>query len=288
MEENKTPVGQIGEGYRVPTIDEFVQDFEFEIAREMGMYIPTGEGKLKRVGVSHWHWAPMKVTWKCDPDELYSEKDGEYTVHSRGSFRNFFKPINEEAFIKSGMVRVKTNSKTISAWEYLKLQGLPTDMVDRSEQMAKEISEIMRTQTPQSNTDQYNQARKDYLEGKVDRPNYPLAHIRHGDDFITALGYALKALDPQPTLEVEKPFKLFSEDLLQEFLDYNPSPPPHRGPGADWNAVCEYERKRLHERIDRIFNPRPWPPQGVSDFMLKKGFEVKNEPKFITTIDPFD
>jgi hypothetical protein len=84
---------------------------------------------------------------------------------------------------------------------------------------------------------------------------------------------------PAPTIWDDLiPFK----ELLDEFRNYEP--PPYRGPGADWDAVCEYERKQIHARIDLIFHPRQ---HKISDFMRRKGMEIRFEPKYIIGIDPY-
>jgi hypothetical protein len=94
------------EGYRVPTLEEFVQDFEFEIAVDTGIYIPDKAGKLNFYPNPR-AWEPMKVYWMNDPKKIITEQCGDYTVHTTGAAKNFFMPFDVAVMIERKLVRVK-------------------------------------------------------------------------------------------------------------------------------------------------------------------------------------
>lgn len=101
------------EEYRTPSIEEFVQGFEFEKihTETWGFFIldmsnnsseTIGETKTKK------SWIPMKVWWKTNPKERIIEKDEEgNTWDYSGELVNFFKPFDEQDMIDKKLVRVK-------------------------------------------------------------------------------------------------------------------------------------------------------------------------------------
>jgi hypothetical protein len=109
------------EGYRIPTIDEFVQDFEFErkIRRGGGSWFGfninmSKEEVEKQLLVNRQpifdEWIPMKVWWKPRTlEEATITTKDESTGEIWTSIINpeFDKPINEEKMISEGKIRVK-------------------------------------------------------------------------------------------------------------------------------------------------------------------------------------
>ena len=100
----------VGEGYRVPTIDEFVQGFEFEVCKEMKLiHLGMTQKQINSIPYSKV-WTPMKVNWKYDPKILITRTlDNGMKVTTTGSFENFFKPFDEQLMIDQKLVRVKIN-----------------------------------------------------------------------------------------------------------------------------------------------------------------------------------
>lgn len=100
----------IGDGYRIPALEEFVQGFEFEVVdwtQPTGMFIPQGKGEAIQTHSFPKQWKPMKVTWMHDPNADVVIQTGEYTIHAKGSFVNFSKPFDVESWLTQGLIRVK-------------------------------------------------------------------------------------------------------------------------------------------------------------------------------------
>jgi hypothetical protein len=94
--------------YRIPELKEFVQGFKFERAvdYEFGILGQLNPFKKKRI------WIKCEVWWKLKPDEIISKKDdyGNMWIYN-GFTNNFFKPFDEESFIKQKLVRVKNEQQ---------------------------------------------------------------------------------------------------------------------------------------------------------------------------------
>lgn len=96
----------IEEGYRIPTIDEFVQGFKFELRKDYSFgFITLGKGyeKVKDYSI----WTECEVWWKSEEKWItQSYEDGTKFTMS-GSTNNFFKPFDEKSFLDQGLIRVK-------------------------------------------------------------------------------------------------------------------------------------------------------------------------------------
>ena len=100
--------------YRTPRLDEFIQGFEFEIAKDskfcfINTTVSPDENKAAIDKIPYIrHWFPMKVWWKHDPEERITEVDSEGNIWNiSGKSVNFFKPFDEQSFIDQKLVRVK-------------------------------------------------------------------------------------------------------------------------------------------------------------------------------------
>lgn len=113
------------EGYRIPTIEEFVQGFEFEVAKDnkyVWMDTVDDNGKIiketdeesrkrfkEKMDASPLirTWRPSKVWWKRDPHEIITREVDGITYSYPGAINNIYKPFDEQSFIDQGLVRVK-------------------------------------------------------------------------------------------------------------------------------------------------------------------------------------
>lgn len=102
------------EGYRVPRLEEFVQGFEFEVAKDTRFFIldlSAGADNSAQFNQPFTrHWLSGKVWWKHPPENRIIERsiDGT-TLNISGYMVNFFKPFDEAEYIRQGLVRVKIN-----------------------------------------------------------------------------------------------------------------------------------------------------------------------------------
>ncbi len=100
------------EEYRTPTIDEFVQGFKFELRKDYSFNFLNFTESQKTVyeKVSDYSiWIPCEVWWKAKENEIITQTDkiSGNTLTITGRANNFFKPFDEESFIKQGLIRVK-------------------------------------------------------------------------------------------------------------------------------------------------------------------------------------
>ncbi len=93
--------------YRTPKLEEFVQDFEFEVARDYGFGIMDLSSNESPKFEKHRIWSPMKVWWKHNPKERIKEEYNGIVWDISGGMINFFKPFDEQSFIDQRLVRVK-------------------------------------------------------------------------------------------------------------------------------------------------------------------------------------
>ena len=103
--------------YRIPKLEEFVQGFEFEVAQDYKFGFMDFSDVIKPLELSDSNriWITTKVWWKNNPKERIIEKDiNGITWDISGGMVNFFKPFDEESFIKQGLVRVKADDKLLS------------------------------------------------------------------------------------------------------------------------------------------------------------------------------
>lgn len=78
------------EKYRTPTIEEFVQGFEFEVAQDISYgFLDMTDNKSSEISSSR-SWIPTTVTWK--EDEMSEIWD---------------KPFDEQSYLDQGLIRVK-------------------------------------------------------------------------------------------------------------------------------------------------------------------------------------
>lgn len=99
----------VGRGYRVPKIEEFVQDFHFERRHSYSFgFIDFEKGGYKKMK-SFESWTPMQVWWKYPEDAMITSPLGDegHTITQTGRSINFFKPFDEQSFIDQKLVRVK-------------------------------------------------------------------------------------------------------------------------------------------------------------------------------------
>lgn len=102
--------------YRTPTIDEFIQDFEYELLiEESGRYVMYDYNTNEECYSKPWkfeYWCPKIVTWKAPEGFTTVECDGiTYTIDN--SIGNFLDGISEEVLqkqINAGKIRVKINN----------------------------------------------------------------------------------------------------------------------------------------------------------------------------------
>jgi hypothetical protein len=103
----------VGIGYRVPELSEFVQEFEFELAKDSRLIwidnnLSLEENKAHNDLIQFKRmWYPCKVNWMYDPKERIEVKHDGHMFNLSGATMNFFKPFDEESFIKQKLVRVK-------------------------------------------------------------------------------------------------------------------------------------------------------------------------------------
>lgn len=98
----------VGEGYRVPTIDEFVQGFEFEIAKDLEFLILDFSDNTKSKSLGKFRiWEPAKVWWKGDLKNRIIFTDDEGFNWNLPSPNIFCKPFDEQSMIDQKLVRVK-------------------------------------------------------------------------------------------------------------------------------------------------------------------------------------
>lgn len=100
--------------YRTPKLEEFVQDFEFEVARDYGFAIMDLSSNESPKFEKQRLWSPMKVWWKNKPEERIREEYNGIVCDVSGSMINFFKPFDEQSFINQELVRVKIEDKLLS------------------------------------------------------------------------------------------------------------------------------------------------------------------------------
>ena len=94
--------------YRIPKLEEFVQGFKFELAKDYSFLILDFTTTEKPEETKYREWVECEVWWKEDEDKLITQtyKNGDTFTFS-GRTNNFFKPFNEESFLKQGLIRVK-------------------------------------------------------------------------------------------------------------------------------------------------------------------------------------
>lgn len=95
-----------GGKYRIPTEDEFVQGFRFQV-KTTGRYevIDIGTGKVES-GEDHHFWTDTSVWWKKEPGWI-TVKDSDYTFTYNQAMDNFFEPFNVKSFLEQRLIRVK-------------------------------------------------------------------------------------------------------------------------------------------------------------------------------------
>lgn len=95
--------------YRIPKEEEFVQDFEFEVASDhkYGFLDFSAESVGFEEIESYRVWSKSKVWWMNEPTKVITSKKGDIEISCLGSFINFFKPFNVKSFIEQGLIRVK-------------------------------------------------------------------------------------------------------------------------------------------------------------------------------------
>ena len=97
---------EIKKEYRIPTIDEFIQGFEFEVRHDYKIQMLDLSGETKPETISESIvWAPSKVTWKAT-EWITEEKNG-MKYHISPGVINFFEPFDVESFLEQGLIRVK-------------------------------------------------------------------------------------------------------------------------------------------------------------------------------------
>lgn len=74
------------EGYRIPTIEEFVDGFEFEV---VDWTVPT---RVKKV------WHPMQLIYVAT---------NFFMIKPKGSILSYVNPFDVESYLKQGLIRVK-------------------------------------------------------------------------------------------------------------------------------------------------------------------------------------
>lgn len=95
------------EQYRIPTIDEFIQGFKFEVRRDYRFGFLNLEESTFDGGKEYSIWDLTEVWWGCNPDDVVTYNDADYKISLTGRTVNFFKPFDVESFLKQGLIRVK-------------------------------------------------------------------------------------------------------------------------------------------------------------------------------------
>lgn len=94
--------------YRIPSIEEFVPGFRFEVGSPMSYVVPDGQGGL--LTLREWiEWEPGVVPRKYDPNEKVTREEGKFTIHTTGALMNFFTHRPEsyyQSLIDRQLVRV--------------------------------------------------------------------------------------------------------------------------------------------------------------------------------------
>jgi hypothetical protein len=98
----------IDEGYRVPTEDEFVQGFKYEVKNEHSIVIMD----LQKGGVSErseplYTWTEGEVFWKKEPKWVAVEAKNGHKITYDQAMDNFFEPFNVASFLEQGLLRTK-------------------------------------------------------------------------------------------------------------------------------------------------------------------------------------
>lgn len=93
--------------YRTPKIEEFVQGFEFELRKDYKFIVLNFESNKSEATQEYSEWVPCKVWWKMDENARITDTYDGYSVTITGLTNNFFKPFDEESFLKQGLIRVK-------------------------------------------------------------------------------------------------------------------------------------------------------------------------------------
>ena len=104
-------MSKVAEGYRIPTEDEFVQGFEFEV-KQSGSFgvLRLGDGKFSKI--KDWEvWNKAEVWWMKESKFVTVKKNG-YTVMYNQSMDNFFKPYDVGSFLEQGLLRVKIKQES--------------------------------------------------------------------------------------------------------------------------------------------------------------------------------
>lgn len=100
----------VGKGYRIPSAEEFIQGFEFEVKKEYAfgfMFFHEDGTSTIHKGEPYFEWQPRKVNWKRT--EWYSHTDSQgRTISMDADTHNFLaEPFDVISFLKQGLIRVK-------------------------------------------------------------------------------------------------------------------------------------------------------------------------------------
>ena len=98
------------EGYRLPTIDEFIQGFEFEYSSEhrwgMIYFHEDGTSSMKQ-GEPYIIWHKAKVHWKQTDWVTEEYSDGQTVTMSPETYNLLSEPFNIQSWLDQGLIRVK-------------------------------------------------------------------------------------------------------------------------------------------------------------------------------------
>lgn len=96
------------DGYRIPTEDEFVQGFEYEVRNEYSIVImDLQKGEVSERSAPSYTWTKGKVFWKKEPKVITVKMENSATLTYDQSLDNFFEPFNVASFLEQGLLRTK-------------------------------------------------------------------------------------------------------------------------------------------------------------------------------------